>query len=385
MSPKIDLSRAADQCVMCGMCLPHCPTYQVSQHEAESPRGRISLIKALAEGELNSSPALDEHLQSCTACYRCQQICPAKVDYQRILDQGRKIYRSKQSIFTRLLQTVAISAPTHNWGHAAIKLARHAVKHLPTTNRHLKLLQLVSHQHSATAATQNHATEVNIFSGCTGNLFDQQTLDSLITLLNAIGVKALLPKQILCCGALSQHSGHLHKAESDINKLQQYLSKQQSKILLSIASGCGRQLSEQFANTSIEHFDALDWLSEQTNFRELVFSSSPMRVLMHHPCSLNTAQQHASHELLKRIPNIELIEFNDNLACCGAGGLQLTTPQPSNSHLLDKKIALVRDLQPNAIVSSNIGCSLNFRLGLDNADLDIEVIHPLTLLARQLT
>ena len=95
MSPEVDLTKAADQCVMCGMCLPYCPTYQVSQHEAESPRGRISLVKAFSEGQLTASESLETHLQSCTGCMKCQQVCPANVPYQDIIDHGRYLYRKK--------------------------------------------------------------------------------------------------------------------------------------------------------------------------------------------------------------------------------------------------------------------------------------------------
>lgn len=385
MSSKVDLTQAADQCVMCGMCLPYCPTYQVSQHEAESPRGRISLIKALAENKLTTSKALDEHIQSCTGCLQCQQICPAKVDYQVIIDQGRNLYRSKQNFTRRWLQTLSVATATHQWGHTAARLTSHTIKWLPVANRHVRLLQQVSRENNYQLPAQQYTSEVNIFPGCTGNLLDQQTLNSLIELLAAINVKAILPNTIMCCGALSQHSGQLNKAELTIYKLKQYLSAQSSNILLSIASGCGRQLGERLSNSSIKHFDAIQWLSLQDNIKKLKFSSLKKRVLVHQPCTLSASNQQHADELLKQIPSIELIRFDDNLNCCGAGGMQLTTPQQSNLRLLDSKIDTIRTVQPDLVVSANIGCALNFQLGLEEIGLDIEVVHPLTLLARQLT
>ncbi len=385
MSNKIDLTQQADQCVMCGMCLPYCPTYQVSQHEAESPRGRISLIKALAENKLTASKVLHEHIQSCTGCLKCQQICPAKVNYQVIIDQGRNLYRSKQNFTSRWLQTLSIAAATHQWGHTATKLTSHITKWLPVANRHLRLLQYVSRENNYQPSAQQYQSEVNIFPGCTGDLFDQQTLNSLIKLLEAINVKAILPNTIICCGALSQHSGQLNKAELSINKLQEYFSTQSSSTLLSVASGCGRQLNEQLSNSSIKHFDAMHWLSLQDGIKELKFSSYNQRVLVHKPCTLSSANQQHMDGLLSQIPTIELIQFDDNLACCGAGGIQLTSPQQSNLRLLNKKIDTIRTVQPDLIVSANIGCALNFQLTLEKIGLDIEVVHPLTLLARQLT
>lgn len=384
MSTQINLSKAADQCVMCGMCLPTCPTYQVSQHEAESPRGRISLIKAFSEGKLSVSGTLNTHIQSCTGCLKCQQICPANVQYQDILDIGKEKLSTEKSFFSGLLQKTTIEVSTSEWGHQLIKLTRHISNLLPLPTQHAQLLKHIDTNHSAKVAGKNHQQTVNIFTGCTGSLFDSQTLNSLIKLLDAIGISAQFPKHILCCGAMSQHSGLIKQADQNIKTLKQYLNNQTSNIVLSFATGCGRQLNERLSDKSIQHFDALYWLSQQDAFNTLQFSSTKQKVLIHTPCSEDTSGQTQMHKTLSRIPNIELIEFNDNLACCGAGGLQLTSPEQSNQRLLEEKINTINTIQPDLIVSSNIGCSLNFKLGLDNTNLDIEVIHPLTLLARQL-
>ena len=130
MSTEVDLTKAADQCVMCGMCLPHCPTYQVSQHEAESPRGRISLVKAFSEGQLTASESLETHLQGCTGCMKCQDICPANVPYQNIIDHGRSLYRKKLKRSSRLLQKISMAVLTHQWGHQLLALSSFSSKTL---------------------------------------------------------------------------------------------------------------------------------------------------------------------------------------------------------------------------------------------------------------
>ena len=384
MSTQINLSKAADQCVMCGMCLPTCPTYQVSQHEAESPRGRISLIKALSEGKLTASSTLNTHVQSCTGCLKCQQICPANVQYQDILDIGKEKLMDEISFSARMLQKATIEVSTHDWGHKLLRFSRHISKLLPIPTQHALLLKHIDVNQPAKTLSKYHQSVVNVFTGCTGNLFDSQTLNSLIKLLDAIGISAHLPDQTLCCGAMAQYSGLIKQAQQNLKTLKHYLNNQTSNVVLSFASGCGRQLNEHFSDKSIQHFDALFWLSQQDAFNTLQFSSTKHKVLIHTPCSENTLQQTQMHETLSRIPNIELIEFDDNLGCCGAGGLQLTSPEQSNQRLLEEKINTVQTIQPDLIVSSNIGCSLNFKLGLDKTNLDIEVIHPLTLLARQL-
>ena len=83
------LSALADQCVMCGLCLPHCPTYRLDPVEAESPRGRIALARALNESRLAPTPAALDHLDRCLGCLSCQQVCPSGVRYEEILVRSR--------------------------------------------------------------------------------------------------------------------------------------------------------------------------------------------------------------------------------------------------------------------------------------------------------
>src|SRR5690606_5943963 len=85
--------RLADQCVLCGLCLPHCPTYALDRQESESPRGRISLIQALAEKRVDPSAVDFSHLDHCLDCRRCETVCPAKVDYGALLGGGRQLQR----------------------------------------------------------------------------------------------------------------------------------------------------------------------------------------------------------------------------------------------------------------------------------------------------
>jgi glycolate oxidase iron-sulfur subunit len=102
------------------------------------------------------------------------------------------------------------------------------------------------------------------------------------------------------------------------------------------------------------------------------------------PCTLKDDQAKNVLELLTLIPNIQLVEFNDGIFCCGAGGMQLMSPEASNRALMDSKVSTIRTIQPDLIVSSNIGCCLSLQLGLQDVGLDINVIHPVTLLAQQL-
>ena len=89
------LLNATDRCVMCGMCLPHCPTYQISRDEGESPRGRIALIQGLVNGRLALSPHMEQHLDHCLGCRACEAVCPSGVTYGDIIDGGRAMIHAQ--------------------------------------------------------------------------------------------------------------------------------------------------------------------------------------------------------------------------------------------------------------------------------------------------
>ena len=383
MPTEVDLTKAADQCVMCGMCLPHCPTYQVSQHEAESPRGRISLVKAFSEGKLSASATLETHLQSCTGCMKCQQICPANVPYQEIIDSGRYLYRHKLKISTRFLQKLSLAIMTHQWGHQLLSLTSHVAKFAPNKNRFISLLKLISKPAIVNSTTTNQRS-ITVLPGCTGSLFDQQTLNSVTRILSHLNIHATTPKKLMCCGALAQHSGYPQLAHKQVTTLKTYLSQQDTTEFISFASGCGRQLNHYIADTQHQHKDIISWLASSAKINSVKFEPLMQRVLVHKPCTLKDNEAGHVIKLLSLIPNIQLLEFDDGIFCCGAGGMQLITPEASNRQLIDTKINTVHRIQPDLIVSSNIGCSLSLKLGLQDAGLDINVIHPVTLLAQQL-
>ncbi|MEJ2116319.1 MAG: 4Fe-4S dicluster domain-containing protein, partial [Gammaproteobacteria bacterium] len=107
---KQEIIDATDQCVMCGLCLPHCPTYQIAKNEAESPRGRIALVRAVYEGQLCASKTISIHLDHCLTCMNCERACPANVDYEKIIDAGRAATRKQHSFFKHLQQSLLLLA-----------------------------------------------------------------------------------------------------------------------------------------------------------------------------------------------------------------------------------------------------------------------------------
>lgn len=223
-----------------------------------------------------------------------------------------------------------------------------------------------------------------IFSGCTADLFDQTTLRSLAYLMRKLGIEPHLPTTTLCCGALAQHSGLPDKASQQRNNINAYCEEHKIEQYISIASGCGRELTKFLPAKTAQHVDVHQWLLSQAEFIRLKVKPLAKRVLVHIPCSMSAQAAADMQAILATIPQLDLIEFNDGINCCGAGGMQLITPNESNTRLALKKASRIKDLKPEMIVSANIGCAMQFRQTLADESLAIEVIHPITLLARQI-
>ena len=373
---------------MCGLCLPHCPTYRVSRNEGESPRGRISLIKAYAQGELNAGPAIQTHLQSCTACMRCEQVCPADVAYHSILDSGRRLYRSRLDLKTRSLQNLGIFLLTKKWGHRWCKFllgGASAVARLGlfTSSEIVQLATVLQQRKSGAQLPQEVQSrrQVTIFSGCSAQLLDRETFSDTLRIVAALGYQTHLPAQHLCCGALAQHSGLPELAKRQRRITHEYLH---AHDVISFASGCGQQLESDGINQTARHYDIHDWLQQNNKLSQLQLKPLNKKVLLHTPCSMRKNQADAMEKVLQAIPAVTVQKFNDDLNCCGAGGMQILTPQASNLALLQSKISTIKELQPDVIISANVGCKLQLQKGLLQANIQTPVLHTVSLLAEQL-
>src|SRR6266540_550090 len=77
------------KCIRCGFCLDACPTFRLTGNEADSPRGRIYLMRSVAEGALPLDESVRGHLDSCLGCRACETACPSGVEYVSILEEFR--------------------------------------------------------------------------------------------------------------------------------------------------------------------------------------------------------------------------------------------------------------------------------------------------------
>lgn len=396
------LLEQADLCVKCGLCLPHCPTYQQSQHEADSPRGRIALIQGLATGQLSASGPLNRHLDGCLSCRSCETACPAQVPYGRLLDEGRALQIQQRPAHARRVRWGAAwltqpglrtvwSAPVWLLQKTGLLSLLQKLPLPPRWQRLLQRLPLLRWPVSPRQAVAADAPAVQLFTGCTGAWMDGKTLDDAVLVLNRIGYRVLIPASQQCCGALHQHAGLAPEAERLAAANRQAFRP--DIPILSIASGCGSSLKDyrHFSNRSIvgsisaqvqdlSHFLVQHWPAA------LPVRALRKRVAVHQPCTLRNGLQTASSvkALLQKIPQLDIAEMPKSAPCCGAAGSHMITHGDAADALGESTARALLKLDADEVVSSNIGCALHLAAELRQQGFMRPVRHPVSLLAAEL-
>jgi len=395
----------ADKCVKCALCLPHCPTYRDSRDEGESPRGRIALMQGFATGALDITPALTGHLDRCLACRACEAVCPAEVPYGKLIDAAREQLVRHGHQETRMVRLLAVCMR-----HPVLLRCMHVLMWLtqllglhklafmsPRLQRLAKMLPTVAIPHRwkpAYRPSHGGQQEVELFLGCIARITQPQVMRASIQLLIALGYSVRIPEGQTCCGALDQHAGRAVQASALALKNLDAFSDDAAMPVLNTASGCGATLGEypslvtdaRAAAFSNRSQDISAFLAGQEQLKHIKFKPLPVSVLLHSPCTLKNVLKadKAVAELLRCIPELKLEILPNSTGCCGAAGSYVMSEPEIADRLADNIVAAVKKVHPAILVTSNVGCSLHLRAALQCHGLDIPLLHPLELLAKQL-
>ena len=412
----LDLLGHTDRCVKCGLCLPHCPTYGKTQNEGESPRGRIALIEGLANGKLALTPRLEAHLDSCLACRACENVCPSEVQYGTIIDAGRALVAAQRppSAHEKLLRGMIIRPPLLRLGARLLRFyQRSGLRSLVRGSGLLKLTGMTRFDAllpplPAVRALQEYYPalgtakrgDVALFTGCVASVIDTETLNAAIRLLTACGYGVHVPRTQGCCGALHMHSGAAQQAHALAMQNLDAFNGLKIDAIISTASGCGAPLTEYYKmdekNKELKKFsenvrDISAFLASIPWPENVTFTPLEQRVAVHEPCSLrHVLHQHAHpYTLLRKIPGLDVVALPGNAQCCGAAGTYMITQPVMADALRKDKLVALQSSAAQLLVTSNIGCALHIAAGLRphiaaEPEQEIKVIHPVTLLARQL-
>ncbi len=413
MNPE-QILQEADRCVKCGLCLPLCPTYRKTSDEGESPRGRIALIQGLAQGQLPNSPRLGGHLDRCLGCRACEAGCPSGVAYGRLIDAGRTLQRGDDRPFKRRLRRAALNliAARRPLRFAAAALRFYQRSGLQALLRATGILDLTGlsareallpplpgpfREQAVDNPGAGAPQTVALFTGCISRHVEAPVLDSTLAVLRRLGHRVVTPAGQGCCGALHQHGGEPGVARRLAERNLAAFAACTADSIVSVDTGCSAHLREYPALHAGARQAAADALSRRVQDinhylaglrwpQDLALRPLKARVAVHEPCSLRNVlkQAQAPYDLLQKIPELEILQLPDNEFCCGGAGLYLVAQPAMSRRLREDKIDAIRSLSPDILATSNVGCALQLSAGLRAAGLNIEVLHPVQLIARQM-
>lgn len=384
-----------DACVMCGLCLPHCPTYRLAGNEAESPRGRIALAAGLLDGVIAPDSSALPHLDHCLGCLSCQSVCPSQVRYEDILvgtrarlDALRPPSRLRRALRDPRLLTRA--ARLAAWTRAARWLPRLA-RFFPAGSAWRRLAQVQpAVPEPLRLPTQpspiTKRDRVALLRGCVASVYDRDTLQSARYLLEALGHDVVETAAGECCGALPRHAGDIDGAARAAAQTRATLQASGADVLLTCASGCHGDLRDQVRPRGMRVVDALAFLVDDERWPLLRFHPLEKRAALHLPCTqVNVVGGVGKiHAALARVPGMSIIDLPLQPRCCGAAGSYFVESPAIADALRDEKLAQAAPLEPDLLLTTNVGCRLHLGNGLRASATPLTVMHPLALLARQL-
>ncbi|MEO1935184.1 MAG: (Fe-S)-binding protein [Myxococcales bacterium] len=396
-------------CVHCGLCLQSCPTYRVTGRETASPRGRIYLMRGLAEGRLEDPSLLAEEAFACLGCRACETACPSGVQYGEILEQARAIVRDSENGFRiatflerfalrgivpdrkRLRLFVSLLSIVQRLGldRLAALILPKRIGEMTTLLPKIPKATERRRMPSRTPAMGTKRGRVALFEGCVMPEFFGRVNDAARLVLARAGYEVIVPESQGCCGALQAHSGDLEFAHGLARKNARAFSNDLGSVdaIIVTSAGCSAALreaenwiGEEGGPLAIRVRDVLEFLDEVD--AELPFTSLPKRVCYDDACHLIHAQgiADAPRRLLSGIPDLKLISHRDPEACCGAAGIyNLTNPEMSKQ-VLQPKLDALADAAPDIVATANPGCAMQLSSGLSGRGLSMRIVHPIELL-----
>ncbi len=406
------------QCMHCGMCLPTCPTYVETKRERNSPRGRIALMRAIADGDLGVTREFADEMYYCLGCLACQTACPAGVKYAELFETARAeverigVAQGGERDFWRWLTLEVLFLHPRllrlaGWGlrlwqrtgldlflrrHRFFGLLPRRLRELePQTPRMAPAFSDALIEPVETPAQPRY--RVGLLTGCIQDLaFSNINRDTADVLL-ANGCEVVTPRAQFCCGSLHAHNGAVEAARELARRQIDAFDLDALDAIITNAGGCGSHLKSY---GHLLHDDPLyaakarrwdskvrdihEWLV-QIGIRPPEHDAGLAEVTYHESCHLCHGQKICTQprQVLQAIPGLKLTELPESNWCCGSAGIYNITQPEQSAKLLERKLGHVRATGVKVVATANPGCHLQLAAGLG---AEGEVTQPVTLLAR---
>ncbi|MFA6456331.1 MAG: (Fe-S)-binding protein [Bacteroidota bacterium] len=406
------------QCMHCGLCLPVCPTFALTGREKSSPRGRIRLIKAVAEGTLGYSDGFIEEMDFCLDCQACETACPAGVKYGSLVESARNQIRIERSGFSparllkgffirhvlskkKLLKTFAASLGMvqHSGIHSLFRHSSALKKLFPTLNSLQELAPRIDkkpfdeYYPEIITPPGTPKYRVGFLSGCVMNVAFAGVHEDTVKVLLHHDCEVIMPKQQVCCGSLQAHNGDFEIARvlAKIN-IDTFLSFELDAIVMNSA-GCGALMKEyeHYLQDDPAYGEKAKLLSSKikdlSEFLYTIGMKNPRQafshtVSYHDACHLVHSQKISREPrmLLQSIPGISYTELNEASWCCGSAGIYNIMRHSDAMQILDRKVLNIRQADVEYLVAGNPGCLTQIEYGMTKEKIDTKIVHLATLL-----
>ncbi len=333
-----------DRCISCGYCLPACPTYQLTGEEQSSPRGRITLMRALQDGRLPfADEGASEQASFCLGCRACEPVCPAGVEYGVLLEEWRDITwrgRKRPLIIKALFQMV--SAP---W--------------------RVRVMSALA----PVARKRKTSSEVYLALGC----FERRLFPKVSRAVARLAPTVNIDSTQGCCGALHAHNGDLDGGKA----LAEELGKKLPGTILSTAGGCAAHLSAVLGKDRVQEFS--QWW--RTQLTPIIRNGKPVRIGLQDSCHLRNGMGvfKEPRALLAQLG--EYVEVPNAQGCCGAAGSYSLLRARDSKRVIAPKVDAIKALNLDYLVSVNPGCTRQLKSALRKARVKTKVLHIAELVA----
>lgn len=402
-----------NQCVHCGLCLAYCPTFAELGTEMDSPRGRIFLIKALAEGRIGLSDTTVRHLSLCLDCRACETVCPAGVPYGRLIEAAkaeiehqrpggtlRRLFRTLNfgvllgrpamlraaATMLRLYQASGAQALARSSGLSrllpgTLPAWEALMPRVPGAAERARLPAVI-------AADAPRRGRVALLTGCVQSVVFGAHNRATARVLARNGIEVAAPPDQGCCGALNAHGGDHARALEMARRTIEAFEREPVDAVVVNTSGCGAHMK---AYGTVLEGDPV-WAERARRFAARVQDISeflareplrgplrpvPLTVAYHDPCHVVHGQKIRTQprQLLAQIPSLTVVPLAESEWCCGSAGLYNLTEPEMAERLLRRKIEHVRASGAQAIVTANPGCILQIEKGLRDRGSAVRVLH----------
>ena len=419
---QINYERFLD-CVHCGLCTAACPTYLETGNENDSPRGRIYLMRSVVDGRIDLTPAVQQHLNLCLDCRACETACPSGVQYGRLIEPFRVdqqaaearagrprntdwfhrfllygLFPSRQRMAwalwpARVAQRLGLDRAAERLG-----LLRWLPSRLQRMQRLLPPLQTPPPPLPALLpAIGPKRARVGLFLGCVADAVFRRQHWATARVLQQNGCEVVIPPTQGCCGAIHYHSGSSDPAlVLARNNARIFREAGVDAVVVNVA-GCGSMLKDyghlahelapqdaalqqELSDCAAQMRDPMEFLADLGLIAPK--GTVPLRAVYHDACHLVHAQKirEQPRQLLGQVPGLTLVAVNEPEVCCGAAGSYNLTEPDMSDRLAARKMANLLAAAPEAIISPNVGCSMQIQAELRQRGREVWVAHPMEVL-----